>query len=120
MTIAQIRTITVPVSDQDVALKFYTDTLGFEVKTDQSFGGNRWLEVAPAGGGSAVVLHPGMPGTAPGSSNGVVLVSDDLDADCRALLDAGVRVDGPEAMPWGRQATFTDPDGNGFVLSSVS
>lgn len=119
MTTSQIRTITIPVNDQDKALVFYVDTLGFQVRTDNRFGDNRWLEVAPSGGGSAMVLHPPLPGTQPGSSRGVVLFSDDLDADCGALTAAGVPVDGAEQMPWGRQATFSDPDGNGFVLSAT-
>ncbi len=120
MTITQLRTITVFVSDQDRAKAFYADLLGFDVRGDQVAGDNRWLEVAPGGGGTAIVLHRPFPGMSPGASQGVILETDDLDADCAALADAGVAVDGPNDLPWGRQATFADPDGNGFVLSASS
>jgi predicted enzyme related to lactoylglutathione lyase len=118
MTITQLRTVTVFVSDQDRARAFYADALGFAVRTDQVVGENRWLEVAPPTGGTALVLHRPFPGTSPGTSQGVILDTDDLDADCAALLAAGVAVEGPADLPWGRQATFTDPDGNGFVLAA--
>lgn len=120
MTITQIRTMTVFVSDQDRARAFYADVLGFDVRADQVVGDNRWLEVAPPKGGSTIVLHRPFPGTSAGTSQGVILETDDLDADCAALARAGVSVDGPQDLPWGRQATFTDPDGNGFVLSAAA
>jgi predicted enzyme related to lactoylglutathione lyase len=119
MTISQIRNMTVFVSDQDRAKDFYTGVLRFDVRADQVVGDNRWLEVVPAKGGSALVLHRPFPGTSPGTSQGVVLETDDLDADCAVLTARGVAVDGPHDMPWGRQATFADPDGNGFVLSGL-
>jgi predicted enzyme related to lactoylglutathione lyase len=103
MNIAQIRTITVFVSDQDRAKSFYVE--------------NRWLEVVPAGGGSAIVLHKPFPGMTAGSAQGVILQTSHLDTDVDALRAAGVAVDGPRDMPWGRQATFADPDGNGYMLS---
>jgi catechol 2,3-dioxygenase-like lactoylglutathione lyase family enzyme len=120
MTITQIRTMTLFVSDQDRAKAFYTDVLGFEVRADQVVGDNRWLEVVPPKGGSAIVLHRPFPGMSAGAGHGVILETDDLDADCVALTSEGVNVDGPTDMPWGRQATFADPDGNGFVLSAAA
>lgn len=119
MAITQIRTMTLFVSDQERAKAFYVDRLGFDVRTDQAVGENRWLEVVPPKGGTAVVLHRPVPGTSPGAGDGIILESDDLDADCAALVAAGVAVDGPTEMPWGRQATFADPDGNGFVLTAA-
>lgn len=118
MAITQIKTMTVFVSDQDRAKTFYTDLLGFDVRSDQVLGDNRWLEVVPPAGGSAIVLHRPFPGTSAGRGQGVILETDDLDAACTALTEAGVAVDGPEDLPWGRQASFADPDGNGFVLSA--
>jgi predicted enzyme related to lactoylglutathione lyase len=120
MTIRKLMTMTVFVSDQERAKAFYTERLGFDVRGDHVVGDNRWLEVAPPGGGSGIVLHPPFPGTAAGTTHGAILASDDIDADCAALAAAGVAVDGPHDMPWGRQATFNDPDGNGFVLSAAA
>jgi predicted enzyme related to lactoylglutathione lyase len=120
MTISQIRSITVFVSDQDQAKDFYANVLGFTVRGDRQAGDNRWLEVAPAESGTAIVLHKPFPGASPGSSSGVILSSADVDADVAAIRAAGGDVDGPEDLPWGRQATVKDPDGNTFVLSSAS
>jgi catechol 2,3-dioxygenase-like lactoylglutathione lyase family enzyme len=116
MTITSIQTITIPVADQQRALAFYRDTLGFELRQDEAFGDSRWITVAPVGGQTEMVLHIPFPGTESGSSRGVVLTTDDADAVASSLRSAGVAVDGPERVGWGIQATFADPDGNGFVL----
>ncbi len=115
MTVETVKTVTVFVADQDRAREFYVDVLGFEVKTDQTFGGNRWLEVGPASG-TSFVLHRPFPGSSAGGGQGTLLASSDLDADVARLRGAGVIVEGPNDMPWGRQATFSDPDGNGYVI----
>lgn len=112
MTVENVRTVTVFVSDQDRAREFYVDTLGLEVKTDRSFGDNRWLEVGPPTG-TTFVLHKPFPGMGAGGGQGTLLASSDLDGDVAKLRSVGVIVDGPNDMPWGRQATFSDPDGNG-------
>lgn len=119
MTISRIRTLTAPVADQDRALSFYVDCMGFEVRADLAMGDRRWLEVAPPGGDTAIVLHPPFGGMELPSLQGVILESADVDADAERLRRGGVDVDGPNALPWGRQATFSDPDGNGFVLSAA-
>ncbi|AYY12096.1 glyoxalase [Actinobacteria bacterium YIM 96077] len=118
MAITQIRTLTVPVSDQDQAKDFYVETLGFDLVADNTMEPMRWLEVAPKGATTSVVLglHPDM---TPGSQRGVLLVTSDIDTDCKRLRQAGVELDGPVEQPWGRQATFSDPDGNAFVLSAI-
>ncbi|MFI6042809.1 VOC family protein [Nocardia sp. NPDC051321] len=118
MTITQINTITAFVADQDKAKEFYATVLGFAVRTDRLMGDNRWLEVAPAETGTSIVLHKPFPGTSPGTLSGVILGSDDVDAAAARLRDAGAQVDGPNELPWGRQATFVDPDGNSFVLQA--
>ena len=115
MAINAVKTLTVFVSDQDRARDFYVDALGLAVKTDQTFGDNRWLEVG-AQDGATLVLHKPFPGMSAGGGQATILASDDLDKDVSRLKAAGVIVDGPEEMPWGTQATFADPDGNGYVL----
>jgi predicted enzyme related to lactoylglutathione lyase len=52
----------------------------------------------------------------PGSARGIMLVTTDVDADCARLGEAGVSVQGPDDLPWGRMASFRDPDGNGLML----
>jgi catechol 2,3-dioxygenase-like lactoylglutathione lyase family enzyme len=56
--IRSIKFVSIPVQDQDRALDFYLNTLGFSLVTDQPMGpGQRWIEVRPAKGGTAVALY---------------------------------------------------------------
>jgi hypothetical protein len=91
MDITHIRFLTVPVSDQDVAKRFYADILGFEVVMDESTGPVRWLQLAPKGATTNVVLAAHMPDMAPGGLQGLMLESRELDADCERLRQAGGR-----------------------------
>jgi predicted enzyme related to lactoylglutathione lyase len=55
-----------------------------------------------------------------GSTKGIVLETDDLEADIAALRKRGATIEGEiESAPWGRWVTFDDPDGNGFVLQAT-
>ncbi|WP_343950967.1 VOC family protein [Nonomuraea longicatena] len=120
MNITHATTVTVPVTDQDRAKDFYVTALGFEVVVDRQMGPVRWLQVAPKGAQTAFTLATAEQGFAPGSATGIILETADLDADCAELVKSGAAVQGPTDLPWGRQATLTDPDGNGFVLSAGS
>ncbi|MFF1653260.1 VOC family protein [Streptomyces sp. NPDC058249] len=109
--------VTLPVADQDRALRFYTDVLGFEVTADLDMPPGRWLQVAPEGAQTVFTLSgPDMGGFTPGETRGIMLVTTDVDADCARLAAAGVAVEGPDELPWGRMASFRDPDGNGLML----
>ena len=108
--IARIGTVIVPVADQDAALGFYRDTLGFEVRIDAPFPGGRWLEVAPPGAATSLALVPG-------DGLEVSFATTDAAADHAALLAAGVDADAElirmgEGVP--PMFTFRDPDGNRF------
>ncbi|MBF6237008.1 VOC family protein [Nocardia otitidiscaviarum] len=116
MTVSQIKTITAFVADQDRAERFYTEVLGFTVRADSRWGDKRWLEVGPGPEGTAIVLHEPFPGATAGGLAGVILETGDVDGVVARLRAAGASVQDPEEMPWGRQATFADPDGNSFVL----
>lgn len=117
MPITHASFITVPVTDQDAALRFYTETLGFEVTADLQMPPGRWLQVAPKGAQTVLTLSgPGMGGFTPGSTRGIMFVTGDVDADCERLRTCGVDVEGPDELPWGRMAQFADPDGNRFML----
>jgi catechol 2,3-dioxygenase-like lactoylglutathione lyase family enzyme len=108
--------VIIPVSDQDKALEFYTEKLGFEVRADVAFGeGDRWVEVAPAGSEAAVAIMPPRPGQTPHNDQAcVVFTTDDLDADHAALKERGIDVDDPMGGegPVPRMFFFRDPDGN--------
>jgi predicted enzyme related to lactoylglutathione lyase len=117
--ITEVATILVPVTDQDRALAFYVDTLGFEKRMDFNYGDNRWIEVAPsADAKTTIALAPGGEGLTPGSNTGLRLSTDDAMADHATLKEAGVKVD--ELLNWGGGVPpmfyASDPDGNRFVI----
>jgi catechol 2,3-dioxygenase-like lactoylglutathione lyase family enzyme len=95
--------VIVPVADQDDAIKFYTENLGFSVSADVPFGdGDRWVEVTPAGGGASLALTPPQGSYEPGRMTGVALESPDPRADHAELQKKGVDVD---AELWGGGGT---------------
>ena len=69
--ISQLGRVVVPVSDQDAAIAFYTEKLGFTVSADVPYGeGDRWVEVSPPKGGAAIALSPGMASSSPAVTRG--------------------------------------------------
>jgi catechol 2,3-dioxygenase-like lactoylglutathione lyase family enzyme len=92
--ITQLGRVMVPVSDQDDAIAFYSGRLGFALVADVPYGdGERWVEVAPPGGGTAIALVPGRGDYQPGRMTGIALESPDPRADHRELKAGGVDVD---------------------------
>jgi catechol 2,3-dioxygenase-like lactoylglutathione lyase family enzyme len=92
--ITKLGRVMVPVSDQDAGIAFYTGTLGLSVVADVPFGeGDRWVEVAPPGGGAALALVPARGDYQTGRMTGVALESADARADHAELRGKGVDVD---------------------------
>jgi catechol 2,3-dioxygenase-like lactoylglutathione lyase family enzyme len=118
--ITQVGTVIVPVSDQDRALEFYLDTLGFEKRTDMPYGeGERWVEVAPPGAATTIAIVPPREGDPTGVETRVGFTSEDIDADHAQLRAQGVDAD--EAVmrmgdPVPPMFFFRDPDGNSFLV----
>jgi len=118
--ITQVGTVIVPVSDQDRAIDFYTDKLGFEKRTDMPFGdGDRWVEVAPPGAATTIALVPPREGNPTGVETRTGFTTEDVDADHASLRARGVDVD-PEVMRMGDPVPpmffFRDQDGNSFLI----
>jgi catechol 2,3-dioxygenase-like lactoylglutathione lyase family enzyme len=118
--ITQIGTVIVPVSDQDRAIEFYLDKLGFEKRADIPMGQEmRWVEVAPPGAASTVAIVPPREGEPVGVQTRVAFVTDDVDASHTNLLALGVDAD-PEISRMGGPVPpmfwFRDQDGNGFLI----
>jgi catechol 2,3-dioxygenase-like lactoylglutathione lyase family enzyme len=118
MALTHIQLLSVPVSDQDRALDFYVNALGFDLIADNPMGPMRWVQVGPKGGQTSMTLVTWFDTMAPGSLKGLVVETDDLDGDVAALAARGVAVGDVETAPWGRFVTFDDPDGNGIVLQA--
>lgn len=120
--ITQLKFVGIPTTDQDRALTFYTEKLGFQVATDQVFNDKqRWIELRIANSATRVVLftpegHENRVGTFFNGS----FACDDVPATYRQLKSRGVDfISEPKKQPWGEFAIFKDPDGNQFVLSSL-
>ena len=118
--IRRVKFVSIPVTDEDRALEFYTQSLGFEVITDQSYGENqRWIELGIPGAETKVVLYRPQDGAGIGTFQPLAFQADDVVATWRELEDRGVEfTQEPKTESWGTAAGFKDPDGNTFVLSS--
>ena len=118
--ISQIGTVIVPVSDQDRAIEFFVQKLGFEKRSDIPFGnGDRWVEVAPPGASTTIAIVPPREGDPVGVETRVGWATDDADASHASMLAQGVDVDA-EVMRMGDPVPpmyfFRDPDGNKFMV----
>ena len=117
----RIAILSVPVSDQQRAMEFYTRILGFTVVRDNPMGPDqRWVQLCPPGGGTSITLVTWFTSMPPGSLSGTVLETDDIKTDHHRLCEHGLAISALEDAPWGLYATFNDPDGNGWVLQQTS
>ena len=115
-TVSNIGVAMFAVADQDAALAFYTDKLGFEVRGDTRFGEGgemRWLEVAPPGSRARLALNPPM-GGAPGGGSIGVETDDVLGEHERLSAIGGIDLDPQPTRTPGAPLLFIlrDPDGN--------
>jgi catechol 2,3-dioxygenase-like lactoylglutathione lyase family enzyme len=133
--INQVGTVFVPVADQDRALEFYLDKLGFEKRAEFAYGdGHRWVEVAPPGAANTIALVPPSEGGSPGGDEThCALTTEDIEADHATLLARGVDADAEVARegrvrhlildanrdmrdPVPAMFFFRDTDGNRFLI----
>jgi catechol 2,3-dioxygenase-like lactoylglutathione lyase family enzyme len=119
-SITHVGRIMVPVVAQDAAITFYKDTLGFTLAADVAFGqGERWVEVAPPGGGATLALVPPRGEYTTGRMTGIALETADARAAHAELAGRGVDVD---AEIMGGDGTvpalffFRDCDGNSLMI----
>lgn len=121
VVIKNIATQAVYVSDQNSAEEFWTKKIGFLLTAKHDMGnGSSWLEVAPSGAHSRIVLYPkSLMKDWQERKPSIVFECDDVDATYRDLKERGVDVgDSPKQMKWGKFSTFKDPDGNEFLIRS--
>jgi catechol 2,3-dioxygenase-like lactoylglutathione lyase family enzyme len=115
---AQIVAVSVPVSDQEQARDYYVDTLGFELQVDNAWReGMRWIEVAPEGSATSLMLVSWSESLLPSLYRVIVIATDDIQAIYEELVAKGVFFDlPPTELSSGTQAMFRDPDGNALVF----
>ena len=128
------------VHDQEIALEFWTEKVGMEVREDVSFpeemGDFRWLTVGPPGQNDVSIVLMAVPGppvmdedtrkqvldlTAKGFAGTVFLTSDDVRADYETLSARGVEfTEPPNEMPYGIDSGFRDPSGNSVRVTQLN
>jgi catechol 2,3-dioxygenase-like lactoylglutathione lyase family enzyme len=121
--ITHVGVVMVPVIDQDLAIEFYVEKLGLELRGDTPFGGTeRWVEVAPAGGQTVLALvrpRQDAEDDQPGGAARVALNTTDIDATHAELRSRGVDVD-DEIMRMGDPVPpmfwLRDQDGNSLLV----
>jgi catechol 2,3-dioxygenase-like lactoylglutathione lyase family enzyme len=118
-TITSVRTIGVPVTDQDRALDFFVNSLGFEKWADVPLPqlGGRWIEVAPRGCAVSVALVPAGEDVPAGVETGIRFTVPDVAAAHADLTARGVDVD--DVLYWEGvppMFVFRDQDGNRFEI----
>ena len=116
-----IKFTSIPVRDQDVSLRFFTEKLGFKVATDQPFSDKqRWIELMIPGADTRLVLFtPDGFEDRIGGFQPISFWCSDVMATAKEMRAKGVEfAKEPKAEHWGTSAVFKDPDGNQFVLSS--
>jgi catechol 2,3-dioxygenase-like lactoylglutathione lyase family enzyme len=137
----QLEVVVVPVADVDRAKRFY-EKLGFRQDADFMSGADyRVVQFTPPGSGCSIIFGKGVTSAAPGSVQGLHLVVFDIEAARSELVGRGVevsqifhdaggifhhagtegRVSGldPERRSYGSFVSFSDPDGNGWLIQEV-
>ena len=117
-----LHTVGVPVHDQQRALEFYVNELGFEMRIDQPLAdGHRWIEVAPAESAVTLALVAASEGAPAGVETGIRLKTSDADADNAELRGHGISVG--DVLRWPGvppMFIFRDPDGNRLEIIEVA
>jgi catechol 2,3-dioxygenase-like lactoylglutathione lyase family enzyme len=138
----KLEVVVVPVSDVDRAKRFYLD-LGWRLDLDYTAGNNyRVIQFTPPGSGCSVIFGKNVAAAAPGSAQGLHLIVSDIEAARAALLSRGIKVSepfhdtggvfhhanakglasgpNPQRKSYASYASFSDPDGNGWLLQEVT
>jgi catechol 2,3-dioxygenase-like lactoylglutathione lyase family enzyme len=124
MAVDKIVMISLPVSDQEKAKLFYTDKLGFKVIADYIMSsaeageraGNRWVTLAPPGGGPSITLTTWFEELHPGVMK-MSFSTPDVEQTYQELKAKGVEPNNAISdAPWGKWFSIDDPDGNNWLI----
>jgi catechol 2,3-dioxygenase-like lactoylglutathione lyase family enzyme len=130
----KLELIVVPVSDVDRAKAFYAEKAGFTVDVDHRAGESfRVVQLTPPGSACSITIGVGLSTVAPGTYQGLHLVVDDIEAAHAELRGRGLDISDPfhfgaegqtagfhpERSDYGSYLSFSDPDGNGWLVQEV-
>jgi predicted enzyme related to lactoylglutathione lyase len=116
----KIELVFVPVTDVDRAKAFYVDQVGFHADHDQQVNDAlRFVQLTPPGSACSIAFGTGITDMPPGSQRGLQVVVADAEAARQQLVSRGVVASGVDVQPWGSFVTFSDPDGNRWVLQQL-
>ncbi|NOZ52123.1 MAG: VOC family protein [Gammaproteobacteria bacterium] len=120
--ISHIKLVNIVVKNQQDAIAFYTEKLGFKVIVDEPLGNDdaRWIELKPPQGQTRIILLKSDQQYVPaGGLSNIVFTTDNVEQTYFKLKTNGVLFkEPPNKQPWGLSAQFEDLDGNIFVLAS--
>ena len=120
----KISVVSIPVKDQQASKSFYTNMLGCKVIEEVPFRSNGdtklWLQLQLPGVETTLSLVNWIPQMTPGSLQGVVLTTDDIAKTHTELKKRGLVISDIDHQPYGSEATFSDPDGNGWILQQTA
>ena len=115
----RIELVSVPVTDIDRAIAFYTEQVGFTLDHDHRVTEQiRFVQVTPPGSACSILVG-NLSGMEPGTQRGLQCVIPDADAALAQLRAAGVDAQGVDEQPWGRFVYFSDPDGNTWAYQQI-
>jgi catechol 2,3-dioxygenase-like lactoylglutathione lyase family enzyme len=126
----KLEVVVIPVSDVDRAKRFYGD-LGFSLDLDYTAGnGFRVIQATPPGSGCSVIFGKNVTTAAPGSAQGLHLIVSNIAAARDELIRRGIEISelfhdavsgpNPQRKSYASYASFSDPDGNGWLLQEVT
>jgi uncharacterized glyoxalase superfamily protein PhnB len=94
--------------------------LGFPIAREADFRpGARWIELSIPGTKTNITLVTWFENMPPGGLRGIVLLTSDIEHAFRTLQARGLETSAVQSAPWGRYLTFSDPDGNGWVMNEA-
>jgi catechol 2,3-dioxygenase-like lactoylglutathione lyase family enzyme len=119
MTDMRLELVTIPVTDVDRAIAFYTERAGFTLDHDHDTGdGTRFVQITPPGSACSIAFGTGQ-AAATGGPAQLQVVVEDAQAAREDLLGRGLDPGELQDFPWGRFVFFTDPDGNIWAVQEI-
>jgi catechol 2,3-dioxygenase-like lactoylglutathione lyase family enzyme len=116
----KLELVTVPVSDVDRAISFYSDKVGFNLDHDHKVKeGLRFVQLTPPGSACSIAIGEGISEMPPGSMKGLQMVIKSAKEAHSLLTKKGVIASDVQVMPWGSFVFFEDPDGNKWSLQEL-